>query len=361
VATGADTTQLSFTVEKRGLDETLKLVREVVALPRFDTADFEREKKLHLSALASGPDSPSWIARRVFSGLLYGKGHPYSTPRMGFSSSVHAITLEHVKDYYRQRFVPENATLIVVGDVQADELMSALEDVWASWQTDTKVQPRRIPAAQASGGHVYLVDKPGAVQSVITVGRIWRGRQDDTYFATRIGNRVLGGDFLSRINQNLRERNGYTYGARSGFQFRRQGGDWNITTSVRADVTGAALQEIIRELDAMRDSRPIAESEVRMARDAELSVFPQSFDTPSNIAAVLAQLAIYDLHDRYLTTYADTLAGTSSDAVDQAMRQLVDPAAQTILVVGDRQSVVPQLKKAGFDVIRLIDSDGQPQ
>jgi zinc protease len=359
VAAGADTTQLSFTVEKLNLGKTLKLVGDVITQPRFDSADFEREKKLHLSALTSGTDSPSWIAQRVFTGLLYGKGHPYSLPSMGFTSSVRSITLDQIKDFYRRHFVPENATLIVVGDVEASQLMTMLEEALGNWKSDTQVTPRRIPDKKAPGGTVYVVDKPGSVQSVITVGRVWRGRKDDTYFAARVGNRVLGGDFLSRINQNLRERNGYTYGARSGFQFRRVGGEWTVTTSVRSDVTGAAVREIIHELDALRGNRPLSAEEVRMARNAELNVFPQSFETPANIAAVLSQLAIYDLNDEYLTTYASALAGTPEDDVDQVMRQLVEPDARTILVVGDRQSVVPQLKEVGFDNIRYINSDGQ--
>ena len=360
VAAGSDTTQMSFTVEKQGLAGTLKLIGSLIAQPRFDLSDFEREKKLHLSALVSGTDSPSWIAQRVFTGLLYGKGHPYSTPSMGFVPSVEGITLDQVKTYYRTRFVPQNATLIVVGDVKTDDFLTQLEEALAGWKSDTAVEKRHIPDGQAPGGVVYVVDKPGSVQSVISVGRVWRDRRDDTYFATRIGNRVLGGDFLSRINQNLRERNGYTYGARSGFQFHRVGGDWTTTTSVRADVTGAALREIIRELDALRGDRPLSADEIRSAQDAELNVFPQSFETPSSIAAVLSQLAIYDLDDQYLKDYLVTLAATEQGEVDKAMQEMVEPEARTILVVGDRQRVVPQLKDAGFEDIRFIDSDGKP-
>ncbi len=360
VGSGSDTTQMGFTVEKKGLPETLKLVGSVIHQPRFDPSDFEREKKLHLSALTSGTDSASWIAQRVFSGLLYGEGHPYSTPGMGYTSTVENLSLDQAKAFYARYFVPGNATLIVVGDVQADQLVAQLEQEWSAWKSDVVTQQRSTPDTHAKGGAVYVVDKPGAVQSVISVGRVWRDRRDDSYFATRIGNRIVGGDFLSRINQNLRERNGFTYGARSGFEFHRVGGEWTVTTSVRADVTGAAVREIVRELDALRSDQPLTGDEIQLARDAELNVFPQSFETPSNIAAVLSQLAIYGLEDQYLAEYTGALEATKSNEVEEAMRQLVDPVARTILVVGDRQRVVPQLKEAGFENIRLIDTDGKP-
>ena len=150
-----------------------------------------------------------------------------------------------MQTFYRDHFVPKRGVLIVVGDVETTALLEMLESKFARWQgtAAAAVQLPPVPTG-AAPETVFLVDKPGAVQSVIVVGRTWRDRKDDSYFATQIGNRVLGGDFLSRINQNLRERNGYTYGARSDFDYQRASSRWTVQTSVRREVTGAALREI---------------------------------------------------------------------------------------------------------------------
>jgi len=207
---------------------------------------------------------------------------------------------------------------------------------------------------------VVLVDKPGAVQSMIVVGRTWRGRKDDSYFATLIGNRVLGGDFLSRINQNLRERNGFTYGAHSGFDYARTGSRWQLQTSVRREVTGDALREIMTELGNISGDRPASEQEVAIARDAELSVFPEGFETPARIAGSLLQLALFQLPNDYYQQHVTRVAETQLEQVTQAMAQLADPRSVAILVVGDRQVVEPKLREAGFTRIRYADTDGQP-
>ncbi len=360
ISSGTDTTALGFTLETGALAKTLQLVGQMITQPRMDDEDFQRERQLQLSELASGPDDVSWIAGRVTPRLLHGAGHPWASPGQGFQRTVESLTREQAQQFYADHFVPQRSVLIVVGDVEPSALLALLESTIARWHGEG-VSPPRLPAAQtAAADKVYLVDKPGAVQSVLVVGRAWRSRGDDTYLATRIGNRVLGGDFLSRINQNLRERNGYTYGARSGFDYLRSNSRWTVQTSVRSEVTGAALCEIISELTAVSDQRPLTEEEVAVARAAESNTFPESFETPSRIASSLAQMAIFQLPDDYFAHFVDRLEATSPADVAQAMSQLVQRQAVAVLVVGDRQVVEPKLREAGFTTIELLDTDGQP-
>lgn len=360
VSSNTDTTELSFTVESGSLADTLQLVSQMIIQPRFDDTDFQRERHLQLSELTSGPDSVSWIAQRVFPKLLYGEKHPLASPGQGYTRTVESLSRSQVQTFYRDHFTPQRGVLIVVGDVETTALLDMLESKFARWQgtAAAAVQLPPVPAGTAAET-VFLVDKPGAVQSVIIVGRTWRNRIDDSYFATRIGNRVLGGDFLSRLNQNLRERHGYTYGARSNFDYRPASSRWTLQTSVRRDVTGAALREIVSELDAVSGDRPLTQDEVVTARDAELSVFPEAFETPSHIAGSLAQLAIFHLPDDYYEQHVTRLAATNPEEVAQAMSQLTDRRSMTMLVVGDRQVVEPKLQAAGFERIRYVDTDGQ--
>jgi zinc protease len=268
--------------------------------------------------------------------------------------------LDDVGQFYKNHFTPRNSTLVVVGDVEPDRLAALLENTWGRWRGDARQQERPAAHSPASEDTVYVVDKPGAVQSVISVGRVWRGRQDETYYASKIGNRILGGDFLSRLNQNLRERNGYTYGARSLFRYRLSGSDWILRTSVRADVTGAAMREIMNELNAPLDERPLTEAEIATARDAELNVFPRSFETPDGIASELVELAIHALPDDDLARFSERLQATDQEEIAAAVRRLVRAEPRRILVVGDRQHVSKQLQEAGFQRVEYLDTDGDP-
>ena len=171
---------------------------------------------------------------------------------------------------------------------------------------------------------------------------------------------MLGEDFLSRLNKNLREDHGYTYGARSAFDFRRSKSVWSVSTAVRADATAPALQEILKELDALAKARPITAEEVDKARSAEARSYPEGFESPSGIASALAEIAEFGLPADYLETFLPNLERVSLAETQQSMTEVVAPADRFILVVGDRKTVEPELTKAGFKAIRLITYDGKP-
>jgi zinc protease len=207
---------------------------------------------------------------------------------------------------------------------------------------------------------VYLVDKPGAVQSVINVSRHWLDRRDPCYMATLVGNHLLGVDFLSRLNKNLREDHGYTYGARSAFDFRRGKSVWSVSTDVRSDATAPALREILKELDALGSIRPITAEELDKARSAEARSFPEGFESPAGIASALGEMAEFGLPADHLETFLPHLAKVTLSETQRAMAEVVAPADRFILIVGDRKTVVPELTKAGLKAIRVITYDGKP-
>ena len=281
-----DETTVGWNTIARNLEPSLKIVAEVLASPRFDPKDFEREQALALARLVQGPDNVAWLAGRALPVLLYGKGHPYANPADGYAETVKALTLDDVKAFHAEHIGPKGATLIVVGDVEPDVLFAMLESTLGAW-TAKNSGPSHRPAARlkAEPGVIYLVDKPGAVQSVLNVGRQWVDRSDPSYYATLLGNRILGGDFLSRLNQNLREKNGYTYGARSGFRFRRSGSLWTVSTAVRTDATAPALKEVLSELDGLAGAKPLTDKEIAMALGAEVKSYPDQFESPRSIAA----------------------------------------------------------------------------
>ena len=355
-----DNTSVGFSVLSRNLTPAFSLLGQILTSPRFAPEDFDRERKLELDALLQGPDNPNWIAQRAFRAVLYGLDHPYGRPGSGYVDTVKAITLDDVRSFH-SKYAANRSTLIVVGDVDPEALASTLETTLGAWKT-TGPAPVVRPAtgSKPPPGVVYLADKPGAVQSVIAVGRRWVDIKDPSYFATVIGNHVVGDDFLSRLNANLREKNGYSYGCRAGFSYRRTGSVWQASTSVRADVTAEALKEIIGELDDLAGKRPLTAEEIDTAREAEVRTFPESFEAPGSIAGVLAGIAEFNLPADYLDTFLKRLQETPADRIRAAMDQVVAPGERTILIVGDRALVEPKLKAMGIKDVRIVDPDGKP-
>lgn len=360
VGSTSDATAVSFSVLARNLDPAFGLLGQVLTAPRFDPSDFDRERKLQVDAILQGPDSPSWIARRAFRALLFGDGHPYGRPPEGSEPTVKGLTLDDVRAF-AGKFTADRSRLIVVGDVDPGRLAETLEASLGAWKsTGPRPSPRPRAAARPEPGLIYLADKPGAVQSVINVGRRWVDRKDPRYFAAAIGNHIVGGDFLSRLNANLREKNGYSYGCSSSFGYRRTGSTWQVSTSVRGDVTAEALKEILGELDGLAGARPLTPEEIATGREAEVRSFPESFDDPGSIAGILAGIAPFDLPADYLDAFIGHLRAAPVAEIQGAMKEVVLPSDRVVLVVGDRATVEPRLKALGFAKIRIVTPDGKP-
>jgi predicted Zn-dependent peptidase len=361
-----DDTTLSFNVLARNLEPALALLAPIYAGPRLDPADFERERDLQLAGLTQGPDSVNWLAQRAFRALLYTTSHPYGRPGDGYVATVKAISLDDVKRFHDQHFYANESTLVIVGDVDPDALVATLERTVGRW--DREAPKIGLPKGEfivddlkllASKPVAYLVDKPGAVQSVLRVGRTWTGRKDPRYYAAQVGNHVFGVDFLSRLNRNLREKNGYTYGAGSTFSYRRNGSVWLANSAVNADVTAPALKEMLAELDGIAGPHQLTPDEIELGRDALMRSFPQSFEDPDSIAGAIEPIVVFGLADDYLAGYLAHVRGTPADEVRKVLADLARKNDRTILVVGDRKALEPGLKALGLEV-RPIDAEGKP-
>jgi zinc protease len=352
-----DETVVSLSVTRRNAAALLELVGEMLREPRFDAVDFEREKAQQLARLQQGPTRPEWLAQRGFRKLLYGADHPYGRPGDGTTESVKGLTLDDVKKFAGMHYTPAHAKLVIAGDVEAAEVWSELERVLGDWKVQGAVPAARPAAtAKAEPGVVYVVDKPGAVQSVIRVGRLWKQRTDPGYPATQLGNFVVGEDFRSRLNANLREKNGFTYGAGSRFNYRRDGSVWGVATSVRADATAPALREILKELKGVQTDHPLTDEELRTALAAVLREFPRAFATPGSLVGIVGELARYRLPEDELTTYPSRLRETKPEQVRAEFQELANPDGLFMLIVGDREKIEPELKKlAEVKEVRVLE------
>ncbi len=361
VGIGADRSSIGITLLPRNVGPALGLISELLREPRLEPEEFERQKKLMVAALKRGPDSPAYLAARAFARMIYGTESRFGHPADGTIASLGKMTLANVASFLGDLADPSKARLFVVGPMTADEAAALVEKNLGDWKPPAAQEKplfhRNPEAVSAKPGVVYLVDKPGAVQSVIRVGRRWKPRSDSaTYLPGRLGNYTLGGDFLSRLNQNLRERNGYSYGAGSAFAYVPGGERWGISTSVRTDATGAALREIFNELDGLAPGgkAPLTDVDFGLAADALIQSFPEGFSTADDVLSAMQELADFGLDRSEWTTYVRRVSAVEKEAVSRVMGELVAPADRIVVIAGDRKSVEPDLKKAGFENIVVI-------
>ncbi len=359
---GPDSTLYSLSTLARNFQPALDLFTPMVLGPRFDPSDFERERSLQKAGLIQNADRPMAIAQRAFRALLFGRDNPYGQPDDGDLATIDGLTLQDAITFHKAHFGPSHATIVVSGDVEPDAVFESLEKRFGAWKNPTPVPAKRpSPTLKPEPGVVYLVDKPGAVQSILSLGRIWTGHDDPRYFAETIANHSVGEDFLSRLNANLREKNGYSYGIGSRFTFRRNYGTWQVSSAVRGDATAEALTEVLKELGALQKGQPLSDEEIATARDAIGRAFPEEFEDPSAIAGALMELAQFRLPDDYLATYLKRLDSPKPDEIRKVIAEATDPAALTVLVVGDRKSVEAKLRKIpGVKDVRVVTPDGLP-
>jgi zinc protease len=362
ISIGPDQSSISLTLLPRNLKPALTLITEIITQPRLAQEELDRQKSLMQASLKRGPDSPAYLAGRAFNKMLYGSQSRFGHPSDGFMHSIEKIRRENVLAFFQSLTRPEGTRAFVVGNMTTDEAAELIESVMTKWETAPSTQlnsevkrPAELTSAQS--GTVYLVDKPGAVQSVIRLGRRWKSRLDNsTYLPGQVGNYTLGGDFLSRLNQNLRERNGYSYGAGSGFGYIRGGDRWQVSTSVRADVTGDALREIFNELDGLtaKGTMPLTDQDLDLARDALIQSFPEGFGTPNGVLSAMQALAEYELDRSEWTSFMERVGSVSNQTTRSVMAELVDPTRLVVVIAGDRKTVEPQLIKAGFKTVVVI-------
>ena len=333
------------------------MLADVVRHPAFPVAEVERQRASRLGELMQQRDEPEVVAALAGAGALYGPRHPYGYGQLGTEPAIRAVTREDVQAFWRRHYVPGNAALVVSGDIARGELKALAEARFLGWKGDEA--PLVKPGAPApTRARVVLVDQPGAGQTALRLTTLGAERKTALYPALEVMNAAFGGLFTSRINQNLREDKGYTYGVYSGFRYDRTPGPFVIAGSVRANVTGASVAELLREAQAMVD-KPLGQDELLGARNAELLSLPNRFETNSDIGASLAETFVFDLPLDYYSALPARLAAVTAADVQAAARRYLDPRHLVVVAVGERKRILPQLEKLKLGPVEVRDSEGQ--
>jgi predicted Zn-dependent peptidase len=345
-----DRITVGLKVPVRTLPAALALMADVVRRPTFGAEEVRQQRDLRLSALLQARDQPNTLASLAFNQAAYPAAHPYSRSAIGDSATVAAYDPALVRRFYDGVMRPERATIFVVGDVREADIRSLLARHFGDWRaTGTAIA---LPAAPAAVPHpattrVWLVDKPEAAQSVIFVG--WPGveRTSPDYAALQVLNTLLGGSFTSRLNMNLRETKGYSYGANSGFAYRVAPGPFIASSSVRTNVTDSSLIEIFKEIRGVRDAPVPLEELNRAKNNVELGI-PGTLESTSQIAGQLAQLAVFGLVLDELPRLAARVRAVTAADVQRVARQYLTPDRAHVVVVGDLSKVKTPIEQLGL-------------
>ena len=341
---------------KKNFASALGLLADVALHPSFPQAEIDRERNSRLASLVQQRDSPAAVADRVTVSALYGARHPYGFTELGTEPAVRAIGRDDMQALWRQSFVPNNAALVVAGAIAGAELKALAEKTFGGWQPGTSAR-QSLGDAATTGAKLVLVDKPGAQQTQVRVVTIGAPRSTPDFPAVETMNTTLGGMFSSRININLREAHGYTYGANSRFVFRRGAGPFLVSSGVRTDVTAPAVAEIFKEIDRISES-PVTGDELALAKGRLMRSLPSEFETSDRAAAGVSNLYIYDLGLDYYARSPARIAAVDGAAVQAAARRYLVPAKMIVVAVGDRAKIEPELRKLNLGPIEIRDAEG---
>jgi predicted Zn-dependent peptidase len=362
VVAGMHTTTVSLFSPLSKLDSAIALFADVALRPRFPVEELERNRTERLTTLLQWHDEPRTIAAMLTSKTLFGMNHPYGPPTMGDEKTIRGFTVEHLRRFYTTHFRPSNATIVVVGDVTPAAITPKLEASFGGWKSDIAVSPRSIAntARQVESRKIYLVDKPGAAQSVIRIGRIGVERTTEDYYSIVVMNTILGGSFTSRLNNNLREEHGYAYNAFSRFNFLPLPGSFIALSDVQTDVTDKALMEFMKELTNIST---VSDEELTRAKNYVALSYPSDFQSVRAIAGSLAELVIYSLPDDYFNNYTEKILAVTKDDVVRVAKKYIDPERVAIIVVGDRKKIekgIADLKLGPIENLSITDVLGKP-
>jgi zinc protease len=355
-----DVSTVSMSALKEKLAPSLDLFADVILNPTFPEEDYLRMQKQQLATIAQEKVQPVGMALRVFPKLLYGEGHAYSMPLTGSGTedSVARIDTSSLKDFHGTFFKPNNATLVVVGDVTQSELQPLLEKRFKRWKAGDVPRKNIGFVGSRSRPAVYLVDRPESEQSVIFAGHVAPQKNNDEEIAIEAMNEVLGGSFNSRINMNLREDKHWSYGARSLMIDAEGQRPFLIYAPVQTDRTSESMAEIYREASEIRGERPPTPDEVSRAKDKNTLTLAGRWETADAVADSLAEMVRFGLPDDYWNTYPDMVRGLSDGQISAAAADTLKPDGMVWVVVGDRAKIEPGIRELGYGDIILMDADG---
>ena len=351
----SDAAMLSVTVLSRFADPALHLLADILARPSLTEGDFMRVRQLRLHRLTQLRDVPGVIADRAFARLLFG-AHPYGHTPLGNEQALASITVDDVRAFHAAAMRPAEATLVAVGDCGHDAVQRIAAEAFAGW--DGAAERSAVDAAALpKPAQLNVVPRPGAPQSELRIGHVAVARDTPDYHALVAANMVLGGQFVSRINLNLREHKGITYGARTAFDFRRLPGPFALQVSVQTGATALAIEESIGEIAAIRGPRGVTPEELSLGVAGVTRGFARNFETAEQIARAVTQIALYGLNDDYFAEFVPRLERVTTGEATEVARRHLDPSRLTTLVVGDFDRIARDLAQLNLGEPVVLSSE----
>jgi predicted Zn-dependent peptidase len=355
--TGAfDASAVRLNVPVARLAEALPIMADVVLRPTFPEEELNRLRQERLTALLQAKDDPQSIAAMAFSRAVFGPTHRYGTGGVGTEATLEALTVADLKAFHAAYYQPANGSFVVVGDVTMDAVLPVLEKSFGSWKGSAAVKRVAVPIApQLTRGQIYIVDKPDAEQSQIRIGWVGVPRNNPDFFPIQVLNTVLGGAFSSRLNQNLREEHGYTYGASSFFDMRLSAGAFVAAAGVQTDKTSEAVREFFNELNGILT--PVPAEELARAKNYIALSFPSDFETTRDLAGNAEQLIVYKLPDDYFAKYVANIQAVTAADVQRVAAKYIQPSKFAVVIVGDRKTIEPGVRALNLLPVRVMTVD----
>ncbi len=362
VEVGADITMFTLTTLTRFAGRGAALLSDMLTVPSMRASDFERIRQLRLDRLRQLKDLPPAVAERAFLRLLYAS-HPYGHLAIGSDASLRELTLDEVVRFHKATFVPRRATLVMVGALPHADLLAIAGDAFERWNgedstSDAPPAAADVAPSAASGGRLALVPREGAAQSELRIGHLSARRDTPDYAPLLVMNAILGGQFISRINLKLREEKAFTYGVRTGFDWRRGLGPFSVQTSVHTAATAESIADTLQEISALRGDRPATPQEMSLAQASLTRGYPRNFETTQQVARSVSQLALFDLPDSYFAEFVPKVNAVTAGEVTRVARTYLDPSRAIALVVGDRKATEQSLDALGLGELHVLPPTG---
>jgi zinc protease len=341
--TRRDATLLRIDALARNFPAALGLMADIAQHPAFPAEEIERQRKAHLSEIVEAREDAGTLAEVAFSRALYGPDHPYGRSNLGTEESMQRIGEADLREFWQRWFRPDNAALVVIGAIDAADLRSLAERLWGSWTAQAATTSGAIAPPVTTTARVVIVDKPGAPQAELRIGRIGTVRTTPDFPALQVLNEAIGGGFTSRLNLDLREEKGYTYGIGSRFEYGRRPGPFVVRTAVKSDVAVPAIREILAQLKRA-GAAPLTTEELQRARGSLTQSLPAMFETNSATGTSFGELFAYGLPLDYFRRLPTQLNAVRGGDLAPLARRYFDPSSMVVIAVGDRAGLQPALE-----------------
>ena len=354
-----DGTTFSMTALKKHLDKSLALFAEAMIEPAFNAAEFNDDKERRLLDLAREGEDPYTLTSKVTRRVIYGTDHPYANFASGTVASVQSLTVEDARRFAAKHFTPGNATMIVVGDVELDSFTSSVERAFARWEGDAPSVVSIPDPTPRSSRVVYLVDKPGDTQSTISIAHTGLPRNNPDWEKLFVANHPFGGSFMSRLNLNLREDKGYSYGVRATMSQTRGTPVYSLGGRVQTDATAPSITEFLKEYEQLTGKRPLTAEELAFSKGAITKGYSRDFETVGQIAGALSNQVIYGLPDDHLVQYPKKIEAVDVKTANDMAKKYFHPSQVAIIVVGDLAKIEEPVRKLNLGTVVILDTEGK--